>query len=57
MFFINKRINNSTLVYNGQMENQITETFTNFSVTIADEKEVDNKQFYSAYLVVINMNT
>jgi hypothetical protein len=44
MFFINKRINNSTLVYNGQMENQITETFTNFSVTIADEKEVDNKK-------------
>ena len=57
MFFINKRINNSTLVYNGQMENQITETFTNFSVTIADEKEVDNKKLYSAYFVVINMTT
>ena len=58
MFFINKRINNSTMAYNGNLENQLTETFTNFSITIAEEfTDIDYKIYYSAYLVILNMTT
>ena len=38
-------------VYNGQVEDQITKTFKNFSVTIADEKEVVNKKYYIILLI------
>ena len=57
MFFINKRINNSTMIYNQKQGNQKTETFTNFSVTITNEYEIDNKLCYSAYLVILNMTS
>ena len=57
MFFINQRINNSTMIYNRKSENQVMEEFTNFSVTITDEFEIDNKKCYSAYLVILNMTS
>ena len=57
IFFINKRINNSTMIYNQKLENQKTETFTNFSITITNEYQIDNKLCYSAYLVILNMTS
>ena len=56
-FFINKRINNSTMIYNGKEENRKTEIFTNFTMTITKEYKIDNKLCYSGYLVILNMTT
>ena len=55
MFFTQTKINNSTQIINGNQYNNITQTFTNFSVTIKDEFLEDNKKVYSAYLVILNM--
>ena len=55
MIFTQIKINNSTQIINDKQYNNITRSFTNFSVTIAEEFLEDNKKAYSAYLVILNM--
>ena len=55
MIFTQIKINNSTQIINDRQYNNITRTFTNFSVTVIDEFLEGNKKAYSAYLVISNM--